>query len=48
MDDIRFEFASSFILPDAADEFTMLSVLMQAHAGSPLSLFGHADPGRRR
>ena len=44
MDDVRFEFASSFILPDAADEFTMLSVLMQAHAGSPLSLFGHADP----
>ena len=44
MDDIRFEFGSSFILPDAADEFTMLAVLMNTHANAPLSLFGHADP----
>ena len=44
MDDVRFEFASSFIMPDAADEFAMLQVLRKAHTGAPLSLFGHADP----
>lgn len=44
MDDIRFDFSSSFVRPDSADEFMLLSVLMRAHPNAPLSLFGHADP----
>ena len=42
--DIRFEFESSFVLPDAVDEMQMLSQLHKDHPGAPLSLFGHADP----
>jgi hypothetical protein len=44
MDDIRFAFASSFIQPNAAEEFALLATLMSAHPNAPLSLFGHADP----
>lgn len=42
--DIRFEFESSFVLPDAAEELRMLKQLRDEHPGAPLSLFGHADP----
>lgn len=42
--DLRFDFDSSFVLPDAKSEFTELDALRKAHAGAPISLFGHADP----
>jgi hypothetical protein len=44
MDDIRFEFDSSFVGPDAAEEFKLLAVLRKKHEKAPLSIFGHADP----
>jgi hypothetical protein len=44
LDDIRFEFDSSFIRPEAADEFHTLAELCSEHPEAPLSLFGHADP----
>ena len=44
MDDIRFQFDSSFIRPEAADEFTLLAVLGKEHPEAPITLFGHADP----
>lgn len=44
MDDVRFEFDSSLVLVDAADEFMQLAVLRRLHVGAPLSMFGHADP----
>lgn len=42
--DIRFEFDSSFVLPDTQDEMAELKRLCAEHAESPLSVFGHADP----
>lgn len=44
LEDLRFVFDSSFVLPDARDEFDDLAKLRAAHPGSPLSIFGHADP----
>jgi peptidoglycan hydrolase-like protein with peptidoglycan-binding domain len=53
MDDIRFDFDSSFVLPDAADEMALLSELVKVHTHEdalknrtppPISIFGHADP----
>jgi hypothetical protein len=44
VDDIRFEFGSSFIKPDMRDEMQELDSLMKAHPGAPLTIFGHADP----
>ncbi len=44
LDDIRFEFDSSVILPDAEEEFGFLAVLRAEHPKAPLALFGHADP----
>lgn len=52
MEDIRFEFDSSFIRPDAAQEMPLLADLIEKYtltlAGRilrpPLSIFGHADP----
>ncbi|MBS1833754.1 MAG: peptidoglycan-binding protein [Acidobacteria bacterium] len=44
VDDVRFEFGSSFPTPDLKDEMGMLDDLRKAHPGAPLSLFGHADP----
>ena len=44
MDDLRFQFDSSFIRPEAADEFTLLAVLAKEHPKAPITLFGHADP----
>lgn len=43
-DDIRFEFGSSVVRPDLADELLQLCALVKAHPESPLSVFGHADP----
>lgn len=44
VNDVRFEFGSSFLLPDVVDEFAELAELCKSHAGAPLSVFGHADP----
>ncbi|MCI0406370.1 MAG: OmpA family protein, partial [candidate division Zixibacteria bacterium] len=52
MEDIRFEFDSSFIKPEAAGELPLLADLIERHTVEtegekippPLSIFGHADP----
>jgi peptidoglycan hydrolase-like protein with peptidoglycan-binding domain len=44
LDDVRFDFDSSAVLPGAAKEMKLLDALVKAHPGAPLSLFGHADP----
>ena len=44
VDDMRFDFDSSFVRPDVADEFAHLASLMKQHKDCPISLFGHADP----
>ena len=42
--DIRFDFDSSFVLADAAEEMKLLADLRKDHPDAPLSVFGHADP----
>ncbi len=44
LDDLRFAFNSAFVAPEAKPEFTELRAVRDAHAGAPLSVFGHADP----
>jgi len=44
LNDVRFAFGSSFVLPDSRSEFFDLSALRQQHPAAPLSVFGHADP----
>jgi peptidoglycan hydrolase-like protein with peptidoglycan-binding domain len=44
LEDLRFDFDSSFVRPEAALEMAALSTLRLAHPGAPLSVFGHADP----
>lgn len=47
MDDSRFHFDSSFILPEASEEFALLRAVRSPTAGAGgllLSVFGHADP----
>ena len=44
LNDVRFAFGSSFVLPDSRSEFFDLSALRQRHPAAPLSVFGHADP----
>jgi hypothetical protein len=44
LEDLRFEFDSSIIRPEARKEFGKFSELCKSHAGAPVSLFGHADP----
>ena len=44
LDDLRFDFNSAFIRPEAQPELAELKVLRDAHPGAPLSVFGHADP----
>lgn len=44
MDDVRFDFDSSFIVPAAKKEIAALAQIVAAHPGRPLSVFGHADP----
>lgn len=43
VDDLRFEFDSSFITPDMKTELKNLAALVKEHPGCPLSVFGHAD-----
>jgi hypothetical protein len=44
LNDVRFAFGSSFLLPDSRSEFLELAQLRANHPDSPLSIFGHADP----
>ena len=44
LEDLRFLFDSSMVLPDAKPEFDELATLKNALPGSPLTIFGHADP----
>lgn len=44
MDDVRFGFASSFINPEAKEEFGLLQAVRKDNASALLSLFGQADP----
>src|SRR6516164_5543317 len=44
MDDARFDFDSSFIRPEAKKELALLAAVVKTQQGSPLSIFGHADP----
>jgi len=42
--DVRFEFGSSFVKPQTKKEFAVLIQLRKDNPGSPMSVFGHADP----
>jgi len=44
LENVRFAFGSSFVLPESRKEFAELSKLRKDHPGAPLSVFGHADP----
>jgi hypothetical protein len=44
MDDVRFDFDSSFVLPGAQREIALLRDVIERHPACPLSVFGHADP----
>ncbi len=48
VDDVRFEFDSSLVLPDVADELADLARLIEENKKNgrrpPASVFGHADP----
>jgi hypothetical protein len=44
LENLRFEFDSSFVKPEAAPELAILSRLWERHGRPPLSIFGHADP----
>lgn len=44
LEDVRFEFDSSFIRPEVALELNNLSILLGDHPRAPASVFGHADP----
>ena len=44
LEDLRFDFGSSFIKPEAAEEFAQLAELVKERPEAPLSIFGHADP----
>ncbi|HKP97977.1 MAG TPA: peptidoglycan-binding protein [Fibrobacteria bacterium] len=42
--DKHFDFDSSFLRPDVAESLGRLAAKRKANPGSPISLFGHADP----
>lgn len=44
LNDVRFLFGSSLLLPQTRGEFVELLQLRKEHPGAPLSVFGHADP----
>ena len=44
LDDVRFHFDSSFVLPASKVEFAEFAAVRASVPGAPLSLFGHADP----
>lgn len=43
LEDVRFDFGSSFVLPATRREFRELTRLIKKHPGAPLAVFGHAD-----
>ncbi len=43
MDDARFDFGTSFVLPEGRREFAMLAELILSHPRHTLSVFSHAD-----
>ena len=43
-DDIRFDFDSSFVRPEIANELRSLADLREKHPRATISIFGHADP----
>jgi hypothetical protein len=45
--DLAFDFGSSVVQPEASGHFKHLSVVRKANPGSPMSVFGHADPSGR-
>jgi len=44
IDDVRFHFDSSFVMPGSKPEFAEFAAVRASVPGAPLSLFGHADP----
>ena len=44
VNNVRFDFGSSFVLPETRTEFQELIRLRELHPGAPMSVFGHADP----
>ena len=44
LDNVRFAFGSSFVVPETRQEFRNLATLRKAYPGSPMTVFGHADP----
>jgi hypothetical protein len=44
LDDPRFHFDSSFLLPESREEFAALGKLHQLMPDAPITVFGHADP----
>ena len=44
LDDARFEFDSSFVMPDASKELAVLIKMIKLQPDAPLSVFGHTDP----
>jgi len=44
VNNVRFDFGSSFVLPSIRAEFVDLLQLLDLHPGAPMSVFGHADP----
>ena len=44
LDDARYEFDSSFVLPETRRELRRLAGLRKDYPDSPMSIFGHADP----
>ncbi|MEO8451802.1 MAG: OmpA family protein, partial [Gemmatimonadota bacterium] len=44
LSEFNFQFDSSFIGPTAVLGFDSLARIIKAHPGSPMSVFGHADP----
>ncbi len=44
LNNCRFQFGCSFVMPEAKAEFGSLQTLRSQFEGAPLSVFGHADP----
>lgn len=44
LNDLRFDFDSSFVMPAAREELIALRKICDLYPGPPLSIFGHADP----
>jgi outer membrane protein OmpA-like peptidoglycan-associated protein len=44
LNNVRFAFGSSFVMPGTRVDFRRLSAVIRTHPGAPLSIFGHADP----